>query len=471
MNRKQMMVSGWLLMMPLLLWSENLIQNGSFSAEAVSCGSSIHLLGSNEGQWAYVSGVWGWKQASIQTQCFMTVSGSSYSQKGKAEKGFVQAFEDNKTHVGSCSLRFIYYIKNARTTQQKGNYLRASVYGAERERFPVKVNLHEPLAENSHFKRLATQDLTDFGSKNAWTPFSMDVDLGPGYECIVVEFSGSGVSGEVGGDDVAFFSSNGRKPPVSVIPKLVPTFSKKDMQAAFRPLYGGSVVVIGDAPASSAKLVQPTRTTVIASKVDPAPRKPVQKQIAVAQPAPAPRPVFEPIRPPVENLVLNGDFSSTSLALPTALGNTTDELSGRWLRSATAPWEIVPYGGNLGPYVRATSTGDPARLLYVAKDDKRSKGSYALRFDYVKESAQDHLSVKVFVSDRDITVGTTGGNFRMNNTSLFSDMVDLPVSKGWKTYHVPVELGAGYNYVYVLFAGNNSGNTGLDNVTLSPVRP
>ncbi len=229
------------------------------------------------------------------------------------------------------------------------------------------------------------------------------------------------------------------------------------------------------------------------SAVVPAPIKSVEKpQVKFSEPpqAPAavvakpkevaPRPVAQPavrppvvqtvVRPPVDNLVLNGDFSGMALALPFPQGNSTAELSGRWVRSSRSAWEISPNGGNLGFYVCAAASAEPARLLYVAGDDKRSKGQYVLRFDYILTSQSDELGVKVFVSDRDITIGTDGGDFRMNSAQRMSDQVMLPASASWSTYYLPVELGAGYNYVYVLFSGSGTGNTGIDNVSLSPRR-
>ena len=224
----------------------------------------------------------------------------------------------------------------------------------------------------------------------------------------------------------------------------------------------------------------------------PAPASPVKRESArvkrvaeptpVATPAPTPapepvavapvipRPVLAPVRPPVENLILSGDFSGAALALPTAAGDTTAELSGRWLRSITSAWEISPNGGNLGPYVRASASREAGRLLYVVNDAKRSKGSYVLRFDYILTDPSDVLGVKVFVSDSDITIGTDGGNFRMNNSQRPADMVMLPAGASWVTYYLPVELGGGYNYVYVLVIGSGAGNTGIDNVSLSPQR-
>jgi uncharacterized protein YraI len=196
-------------------------------------------------------------------------------------------------------------------------------------------------------------------------------------------------------------------------------------------------------------------------------RAPVPVTVAAT---PAPRPVPAPVRPPVSNLILNGDFSAASLALPTAAGNTTAELSGRWIRSVTSAWEISPYGGNLGGYVRAAASRTASRLLYVASDAKRSAGSYLLRFDYILTDPADALAVRVFVSDRDITVGTDGGVLKMNDTKSLPDMIALPASAGWTAYSLPVELGSGYNCIYVLFTGSGAGNTGIDNVSLTPKR-
>lgn len=221
------------------------------------------------------------------------------------------------------------------------------------------------------------------------------------------------------------------------------------------------------APAAKPAVAKPTKAPVAKPVAAPPAADPVTASVTSKSSRPAPAPV----RPPVENLVLNGDFASTSLALPTVSGDTTAELSGRWIRSSTAAaWEISPYGGNLGPYARAATSRDAGRLLYVVSDAKRSTGSYVLRFDYILTDASDVLGVKVFVSDRDITIGTEGGDFRMNNAQRPADLVALPANSAWTTYYLPVELGSGYNYVYVLFSGSGNGNTGVDNISLSPQR-
>jgi len=231
--------------------------------------------------------------------------------------------------------------------------------------------------------------------------------------------------------------------------------------------------------------VAPVASPVIA--VTPAPAKPPvakntvpvreEKSAAAAPPARListpvlpPRPVFAPVRPPVSNLILSGDFSGAALALPTTAGDTTAELSGRWIRSSTSAWEIFPSGGNLGPYVRAAASREAGRLLYVVNDEKRSTGSYVLRFDYILTDAADVLGVKVFVSDSDIAIGTDGGNFRMNSTQRPDDMIILSAGATWVTYYLPVELGKGYNNIYVLFVGSGAANTGIDNISLSPQR-
>jgi hypothetical protein len=219
-------------------------------------------------------------------------------------------------------------------------------------------------------------------------------------------------------------------------------------------------------PATSTAVASASRpASVTGSSVPAAPRP-------VVVTAPPPRPVVTrpPVYPPVDNLVMNGDFSGMALALPSASGDSTAELSGRWLRSVTSAWEISPAGGNLGSYVRAAASQEAGRLLYVASDAKRSKGSYVLRFDYILTGSSDALGVKVFVSDRDIVIGTDGGDIRMNSSQRAADLTMLPASTVWATYYLPVELGDGYNYVYVLFVGNGTGNTGIDNISLSPRR-
>jgi uncharacterized protein YraI len=222
----------------------------------------------------------------------------------------------------------------------------------------------------------------------------------------------------------------------------------------------------GAAPAKQAAAAAPA---VKPARVKPLKSVPAQvPAVAVAQAVPRPVPV--PVRPPVDNLILSGDFSAAALGLPSAGGDTTAELSGRWLRAASSSWEISPYGGNLGPYARAAASREAGRLLYVANDAKRSTGSYLLRFDYILADPADVLGVKVFVSDRDITIGTTGGILKMNDTQRMPDMIMLPAVTGWAAHSLAVELGSGYNFVYVLFAGSGVGNTGIDNVSLSPQR-
>jgi len=195
---------------------------------------------------------------------------------------------------------------------------------------------------------------------------------------------------------------------------------------------------------------------------------PVQAPAPAAQPPVVSRPPPEPVRPPIDNLILSGDFSETSLALPTVSGNSTSELSGRWLRPSSSAWDIMPQGGNLGPYARVSARGEPARLLYVVHDGKRSTGSYLLRFDYLLTDPADELGVKVFVTEADTKVGSDGGDFRMNSTQRPADMVLLKPARSWTTFSLPVELGSGYNCIYVLFTGTGAGSTGIDNVSLSP---
>jgi uncharacterized protein YraI len=227
----------------------------------------------------------------------------------------------------------------------------------------------------------------------------------------------------------------------------------------------GWVCLAPETPVTAAAPAE--KTPAAPAKYTPA-AAPAPVKTATLSPVPRPAPV--PVRPPVDNLILNGDFSSASLALPTVAGDTTAELSGRWLRSVAAAWEIAPYGGNLGAYVRAAASRDAGRLLYVVSDAGRSRGSYVLRFDYLLTDPSDVLGVKVFVSNTDIRIGTDGGDFRMNSSQRPDDMIMLPASATWATYYLPVELGSGYNCIYVLFTGSGTGNTGIDNLSLSPRR-
>jgi hypothetical protein len=223
------------------------------------------------------------------------------------------------------------------------------------------------------------------------------------------------------------------------------------------------VAVVPAAAKPAVKNPAPVQTVKAAPAVAPVAK-------LVSTPVASPRPVLVPVRPPVNNLILTGDFSGAALALPTTDGDTTAELSGRWIRSSTSAWEISPSGGNLGPYLRAAASRVAGRLLYVVNDEKRSTGSYVLRFDYILTDTADVLGVRVFVSDTDIKVGTDGGNFLMNSVQRPDDMVMLPASATWVTYYLPVELGRGYNNIYVLFVGSGSANTGIYNASLSPQR-
>lgn len=442
MNRKILCIPGLLilagLLCPFQLSAQNLIQNGSFS-EPLKESTPFSIDFSNKaGSWVSVSGNWGWKPVLSDGKTRMHIMGLQYSIKGNAAKGLVQCIADMRKTNDRCTLQFSYFLKNATVGSQEGNYIKVSVFGFNGSKPPTAVNLHAPLANVTSLKLLGSRDLSEMGSKDLWTTASLDVDLGAGYDYIFVEFSGSGKNNEAGIGDVEFYSKS--SPVTKSSPPAKPVVAKPAPAVAPKP----------------APVVAP----VVAPKPEPAPVKVVA--------APVPRPVPEPIRPPVSNLILSGDFSSASLALPTSTGDTTAELSGRWIRSATSPWEISPFGGNLGPYVRAAASKEASRLLYVAKDDGRSKGSYVLRLDYILADSSDTLGVKVFVSNRDITVGTAGGDFRMNSTQKPGDMVMLPSGKSWATYYLPVELGDGYNYIYVLFTGSGAGNTGLDNISLTP---
>jgi len=469
MNRKTFSMLGLLLAslaVPSLLSAQNLIQNGSF-AETVTQKKAYSVdLMSNVNDWIFVSGEWGWSQIAAEGQNFMSVAGPSYSPDGMAAKGLVQCVPDMRKTKGRCTLRFNYFLSKVLAKGQEGCSIKVNVFGFNGAKMP-NVNLHGPLEVVSGVTPLARLNLAEAGAKDSWTSCALDVDTGSGYDYILVEFYGTGKTGGAGVDDVAFYSKSGSAPKAAPLPASVPKVTA-----------AGPAPVVAASPAPAVPKPAPVAAPVV--KPAPAPvavKAPAPQPVAVPVPAPitvtaspAPRPVPVPVRPPVDNLVLNGDFSTASLALPTTTGDTTAELSGRWLRSVSSPWEISPYGGNLGPYVRAAASREGSRLLYVANDAKRSQGRYLLHFDYLITDPSDVLGVKVFVSDRDITVGTDGGDFRMNNTQRPGDLVMLPAAAGWTAYHLPVELGNGYNYVYVLFMGSGNGNTGIDNVSLSPQR-
>jgi len=205
----------------------------------------------------------------------------------------------------------------------------------------------------------------------------------------------------------------------------------------------------------------PSSATVVASprpkQPEPAPSKP-----AVPQPA---RGSAHPLTE--ENLVQNGDFSGLSLAVVPNEGLYSSAGSGRWFRSSTCPWMIAESGGNLGSYAY-TRSSKPARLLYVAWNNKSAKKAQ-LTFDYIKQDPDAFLGVKFFASDRDILIGRSSGQFHMDETSVPEGVIELSTSSIWKTQTFELNLEEGYEYLYILFVGEEKA-VGVDNVVLEPVQ-
>lgn len=458
MNRKTFYTFGLLLIgiiSPSSLLAQNLILDGGFDSGTLVRG--LALKGASAyGQWVGVYGEYGWTFVETGSNKVLSACGKGFAREKQwlnQGKRIFQEVSGKSILPGSYTLKF--RCQCASSLLAVGHM---DVSVAQRtEEPPAEIIVHIEKSEDKDLKgcnilkeqSLLTGQQSEITGMETWRTVEIPFEVPVGGKSLLVAFSGMVDTGSFRIDDVSLTRKGGSPVP--------PEKTAVNYNIVMKPLEKP----VAPVAAASAPKPAPVPAATPAPAVAAAP-------VAVAAPLPCPVPV--PVHPPVDNLILSGDFSAASLALPAASGDTTAELSGRWIRSAVSPWEISPYGGNLGPYVRAAASREASRLLYVASDVKRSKGNYQLRFDYILTNPSDVLGVKVFVSDRDITIGTDGGDFRMNGSQLSADMTLLPAGASWAAYSLPVELGSGYNYIYVLFTGSGAGNTGIDNVSLSPRR-
>lgn len=516
MNRKNLYVFGLLLLnlaLPALVPAQNLILDGGFDSGTMVRG--LALKGTSAyGQWAGVHGEYGWTIVETGSNKVLSACGKGFAREKQwlnQSKLIFQEVSGKSMLPGSYTLKFKCQCASSLLTV---GHMEVSV--AQRTEGPAEIIVHIEKPDDKKPKgynilkeqSLLTGQPTEITGPGMWRTVEIPFEVPAGGKSLLVMFYGMVDTGSFRIDDVSLTRKGGSPVPPEktavsynivekllekpVAPATAAVVTPKQASAPVTPKQASAPVTPKQAPAPVTATPAPVKAPVpvVVAALQPAPvpvpvEKPVPTPMVVEKPAPAavpapvpvtvtaaplPRPVPVPVRPPVENLILSGDFSGASLALPTATGDTTAELSGRWLRSVTSPWEISPYGGNMGSYARAAASRETSLLLYVASDAKRSAGSYLLNFDYILADPSDVLGVKVFVSDRDITIGTDGGNFRMNNPQRPADMVILPTSASWIKYSMPVELGSGYNYIYVLFTGSGIGNTGIDNISLSPRR-
>jgi len=160
-------------------------------------------------------------------------------------------------------------------------------------------------------------------------------------------------------------------------------------------------------------------------------------------------------------------FSGISFVVPDRMGMPASRLSGRWIRSAGINWEIVKTDGQKNVFAKVKSSR-PSKLLYVISDKKKRKGRSRLSFDFIKTRSKDLLGMKLFATDEDVKIGQNTGQLLMGEETIPSDLEILPSAYSWDTRTLTVDLGDGYNYIYVLFMGTGLGTTGLDNVRFVP---
>ncbi len=307
-----------------------------------------------------------------------------------------------------------------------GSRLRVVVFGVDDDSKPYSF-IHRKGKENT-FPELFVEEMDS--TDGMWVDVKRTVHLNGEYPDVLVSFSGAGETGKLALDDISFTPTEW---------------------------------VSGEGPSPSVQV------PVLTQPVKKAPA-PVGKAVPVFTP-PVSRPAPVVLGPVVTTpeLIRAGDFSTASLALVAAEGSLSSELSTCWLRSKSHPWKIMDTGGNLGAHARVSSAGSqPSRMLYVVRNDKAAKGGYRLTFDYVLTDPSDALGVTVFAMDKDLRVGASSGAIHMDK-GMQAGMTKMPVSSRWKTGTLSVNLGDGYNYVYVLFAGTGmAGYTGVDNVFLMP---
>ena len=170
-----------------------------------------------------------------------------------------------------------------------------------------------------------------------------------------------------------------------------------------------------------------------------------------------------------QELVRKGDFSKTTQTASSKETIASSVVDGAWVLSAKNPWVVRESGGNLGAYIQVDSEKISAsRLLYVAHNRKNAKGAHTLSFDYHQTDSNDELGVIVFGMDKELSIGGDSGSIQLDK-GVAPGMTFVEVSKRWKQHTLPINLGDGFEYIYILFAGRaQHGQVGLDNVSFQP---
>ncbi len=172
-----------------------------------------------------------------------------------------------------------------------------------------------------------------------------------------------------------------------------------------------------------------------------------------------------------EELIRKGDFSETTRSAFFGKTTSASAVDGAWVTSVKSPWSVLEFGGNLGAYIHVESKNESAsRLLYVIHDKRKAVGNLMLSFDYYRTHANDELGVIVFGVNKELSIGGDSGAIQMEK-GVAPGMTFVEISKRWKQHNLPVNLGDGFEYVYVLFAGRAQyGQIALDNVFFQPNR-
>ncbi len=172
-----------------------------------------------------------------------------------------------------------------------------------------------------------------------------------------------------------------------------------------------------------------------------------------------------------QELIRKGDFSKTTQTGCLEQTTGSSAADGAWVMSGKSPWSVLESGGNLGAYIQVDSEKtSPSRLLYVAHNRKKARGAHTLSFDYHQTDANDELGVIVFGMNKELSIGGDSGAIQMDK-GVAPGMTFVEVSKRWTQHTLPVNLGDGFEYIYILFAGRaQHGQTGIDNVSFQATR-
>jgi len=172
-----------------------------------------------------------------------------------------------------------------------------------------------------------------------------------------------------------------------------------------------------------------------------------------------------------QEIVRKGDFSKIDQSTFYEKTTASSAVDGTWVSSVKHPWTVLESGGNLGAYVEVVSGETVAsRLLYVARNRKKATGAHTLSFDYHQTDSSDELGVIVFGVNKELSIGGDLGSIQMEKGDA-PGMTFVEPSKRWKEHVLPIDLGDGFEYIYILFAGRaEHGQTGLDNISFQPTR-